>query len=296
MSTNPEGLGDLKSRIGPDCSGPTKSTQPQRTHPLAQLFPQLDGQAFDDLCADIAQHGLHNPIVLVDGVLLDGRNRLRACETLNIEPTFVEFSTLGLQCTPEEYIWSQNMARRHLTDDQRAMIAMKWADQIKDAAKQRQKVGKGPDGSGGRGKKNLEADSPEGFRDANRSRCKVAQMARVTTHKIRQAEKVRAVDLELESRVVSGETGLRDAVKLVSPKTTEKTGSHGKKHFSKALVEEQLIEIYNGFERAHASIRLKRIVAYRDQAGIVLVEIRTVDKTAISSDRPASSTMEESPQ
>ena len=45
------------------------------THPLAQLFPLMEGPAFEALVADIRANGLMNPITLCDDKLLDGRNR-----------------------------------------------------------------------------------------------------------------------------------------------------------------------------------------------------------------------------
>ena len=55
-------------------------------HPAADLFPMVEGDEFRDLCADIKERGLAQPITVDrDGLLLDGRNRLMACFETNQE-------------------------------------------------------------------------------------------------------------------------------------------------------------------------------------------------------------------
>jgi hypothetical protein len=84
-------------------------------HPLAELFPLIEGAAFEELVADIKAKGLVHPLIVCDGMLLDGRNRLRACEEAGVAP-YAGPDPLG-------FVLSQNVARRHLDDSRRAMIA-----------------------------------------------------------------------------------------------------------------------------------------------------------------------------
>ena len=88
-------------------------------HPLAELFPLMEGAAFDELVADIKAHGLHNPISLYETKILDGRNRERACEEAGVETFYDSYDGDD----PLGFVVSQNVARRHLDDSQRAMIA-----------------------------------------------------------------------------------------------------------------------------------------------------------------------------
>lgn len=65
--------------------------KPYRYHPICLLFPQLGGQELQELAADIKLKGLLHPILLYEGMILDGRNRYLACEIAGVEPRFVEW-------------------------------------------------------------------------------------------------------------------------------------------------------------------------------------------------------------
>jgi ParB-like chromosome segregation protein Spo0J len=54
-----------------------KGRQGREFHALANIFPPLEGEDFDALVADIKAHGLHEPVVLFEDKILDGRNRYR---------------------------------------------------------------------------------------------------------------------------------------------------------------------------------------------------------------------------
>jgi ParB-like chromosome segregation protein Spo0J len=61
-------------------------------HPLANLFPLMEGQEFNEFAADIRAHGLREPITLYEGKVLDGRNRYRAATETDIECRFETYT------------------------------------------------------------------------------------------------------------------------------------------------------------------------------------------------------------
>lgn len=105
-------------------------------HPVADLFPMLADDELAELAADIKQRGLLQPIVLdAEGRVLDGRNRLAACELAGIEPTFVTYE--GDDADGEA--WAYNMRRRDLTKAKRAIAA---ADRFVDKSLSQREIAK----------------------------------------------------------------------------------------------------------------------------------------------------------
>lgn len=93
---------------------------------VANIFPLMQGAEYETFRADIAEHGLREPIWLhPDGSIIDGRNRHRACIELEIEPTFETWNGNGSLVA---FVVSLNLHRRHLTESQRAMVAAKIAN------------------------------------------------------------------------------------------------------------------------------------------------------------------------
>jgi N6-adenosine-specific RNA methylase IME4 len=92
-------------------------------HALANLFPLIEGAEFDALVDDIRAHGVREPIWTLDGKILDGRNRyLAACSARVVCPVRAYEGN-----DPVAFVVSLNLARRHLDEGQRAMIAAKLA-------------------------------------------------------------------------------------------------------------------------------------------------------------------------
>ncbi|WP_435059126.1 ParB N-terminal domain-containing protein [Streptomyces sp. bgisy060] len=80
----------------------------------------LDEEELQALADDIREHGLRKPVVLDStGRILDGKNRLRACEIASVEPTYTTYDGDDARA----YVLSANSRRRHLTKGQLAMIA-----------------------------------------------------------------------------------------------------------------------------------------------------------------------------
>jgi ParB-like chromosome segregation protein Spo0J len=116
-------------------------------HPLANLFPLMEGEEFDALVVDIKANGLFEPIILYEGKILDGRNRYRAMLALGHGKQMHEhpcgyFLKYDLKpADPIAYVISANIRRRHLTTDQRAAFGAELAEKLAEAARARQLAG-----------------------------------------------------------------------------------------------------------------------------------------------------------
>jgi len=99
-----------------------------KIHPALAIIPEMDAKTFAGLKADIKEHGQRVSITLFDGMLLDGRARLRACQELGREPSIEEIEDSGEgKFDPADWVLSVNVFRQHLTESQRTMVATKRA-------------------------------------------------------------------------------------------------------------------------------------------------------------------------
>jgi hypothetical protein len=73
-------------------------------HELANEYPLIEGDEFDNLVEDIRKHGILEPIVLFQGKILDGRNRYRAAKECEHPFTACDFKHLIQSIDPEEYV------------------------------------------------------------------------------------------------------------------------------------------------------------------------------------------------
>lgn len=100
----------------------TPSRSALKFHPIAEIFPLMEGEEFDALVEDINKHGLRQPITLYKGKILDGRNRYRACLAAGKTPKFKTFKN---ETDPAAYVISVNIHRRHLTTKQKHELIAK---------------------------------------------------------------------------------------------------------------------------------------------------------------------------
>jgi ParB-like nuclease domain len=98
-------------------------------HPLADMFPLMEGEEFDALVADIKANGMVAPIITYEGKIIDGRNRYRACLALGLDMAVIAANaTLDgdrFIKDPVAYVVSANIYRRHLNAEQKRDLIAK---------------------------------------------------------------------------------------------------------------------------------------------------------------------------
>jgi N6-adenosine-specific RNA methylase IME4 len=112
----------------------------KKFHPIADIFPLMQGEDYENFKADIRANGLHESIWLhpEDDSIIDGRNRYRACLDLGIEPIYQNWTGRGSLIA---FVVSLNLHRRHLTTGQWTTAATKALPFFEAEAKERQVKG-----------------------------------------------------------------------------------------------------------------------------------------------------------
>lgn len=158
-------------------------------HPLANIFPFMDSSSFAELVADVEKNGVHEPVWLYDGEIIDGRHRYKAAKKAGVECPTRDY----VGSDPVAFVLSLNMNRRHLSESQRGMVAA-----------------------------NL-ANMPEGRPETTAriqavSQSDAAEKLNVSRNTVQQAVKInREASPEIIEKVRSGEISINAAAKTIVP-------------------------------------------------------------------------------
>jgi ParB-like chromosome segregation protein Spo0J len=165
-------------------------------HPLAELFPLMEGDDFAALVLDIKTHGLREPVhVDAQGRIVDGRNRGRACVEVGVK---LCTTSEGVPEGPElmDWIISRNLHRRHLTPAQRAAVAADMAT-LKE------------------GRPKNSANLP------SFSQAEAAGLMNVSPRSVTAANAVKKASPELHAKVKAGEISTHGALKQIAKQQAE---------------------------------------------------------------------------
>lgn len=183
-------------------------------HPASEIFPLMDKDGLHSLREDIRKHKLEVPIELMDGKIIDGRNRYLACTTEDgpvDELRFVDVSVAD----PVAYVISLNLHRRHLNESQRAMVGARAKEIYEKDAKDRK--GKRTD---------LQANLPASGgkrRPQHQARDDAAKQTNVSARSVQNAATVIAKgSAKVIKAVDEGRLAVSKAVKIVEkPKAAQ---------------------------------------------------------------------------
>ena len=251
-------------------------------HPAANVFPLLPPGELHELSVDISRRGLINPIVMLpDGRLLDGRNRLLACRDAGVEPTYTTFTGDD----PVAFVVSVNLRHRHLDTGQRAMLATKILPMLEDEARQRQGARNDlcADLHTRKSEQIEEVSEPEPKpqpeqpaapkmktkpkpRKKKRAADQAASLTGSSSRAVGQAKRIAASDPALAAKVERGEISLDRAERILRDRAAEA------KRVEQAKLDAQALDIPLTVDIRHGDFRE------------VLADIRNVD--AIITDPP----------
>lgn len=170
-------------------------------HPAAALFPMMSEAQLRDLAEDIKANGLRSKILLHEGMILDGRNRLRACELAGVQPDFAPANLNG--GSPALFVVTVNLPQRDLTSSQKAAVGAEITEMLKDEQnKLKPEVRK-------RGRRPKSAAPPSGDPALGRllgeSRHRAAAALGIGKTPIQQAVSIKMRDAAMFDRIKRGE-------------------------------------------------------------------------------------------
>lgn len=175
--------------------------------PAADIFPMLADDEMLELARDIKANGLREPLVIAEvaiagnpgdkeWMLIDGRNRRKACQIAEVKPTLRRLNGED----HKGFVLSANVHRRHLSKGQRAMAVAMILPEEEDKRT-----------PGKKGKTKTSAET-----------------AQLSYRRVAEARQVLRSDPDLALMVLKGLTPLDDALETIRKKQSDDTSKAAK--------------------------------------------------------------------
>jgi hypothetical protein len=213
-------------------------------HWYAALFPDLPSADHEKLKDDVRANGQLQPIVITrEGMLLDGRHRMKICHELGITPytiLFRDVHNVRPEMSEVDFIDSVNLHRRHMSDDQRLALAVLRSDGLQKEAADRQKAGVKP---------------PSGV-SAQRSRTTIAKSVKQSEHRVKAAQQLKKQKPDALKAISLGQKTLKDTLKEAQEHVSKKDkGSPSNESKPEVPEEAEILTPAKGAAWLHLCIR-----------------------------------------
>lgn len=177
-------------------------------HPLCLMVPEMSDAEKAGLLEDIKQNKgkLREKVVIHEGKILDGRHRAQALGALGIplsDGNSRDFYP-EREGTPEAYVISKNVYRRHLSEAQKAALIFSIYPGLKPAERGRPKV---------EGTRSTDVT----VKDKSTGKNKSALLAELSDRTVRRVVAVQKKDPESIAKIASGETTLKQVEEQLKP-------------------------------------------------------------------------------
>lgn len=224
-------------------------------HPAADLFPMLAAEELQALADDIKEKGQLEAIVLYDGQVLDGRNRLAACELAGVEPRTVTMGFRSGEIGPTEWVISKNLHRRQLSKSQAAAVAVEALPMLEAEAKKRQGT-------------RTDIQQKVAGSELGQSRDVAAEMMGVNRQYVSDAKKLRDEAPETYERVKAGKLNIQQAKREAKVEQAQRDPWTERDKELKAALEAGRTVVLNASSDA-------RVIGWAQPKGLVVYVDRT---------------------
>lgn len=165
------------------------------------IIPPLKQEEREGLERRLLSEGCRDALVAWQGIILDGHNRFEICQDHKLPFRVTNLDFPGRQQAELWMRWNQ-LSRRNLTDDQRAIMA----DEAAELESKLEKAGRARNAANTRhGNKLCLEETPA---SKQRTRFKASKAAKVSEWKMRKAHGIRRKSKSLANQVKSGEITL----------------------------------------------------------------------------------------